>query len=652
MTPTTRVGKGLLWMALLFTFFDAGAQLSKLDSLKKNITTAQAGNAKLQATLAFCEAWESYNPDTLYKYASFAKQLSATQQNGVAALLSDYYLAAWLFQKNKLDTALKTIDANIAKLKKQTSFSDNYYKFYGLRANILLRTVRFDEVMSTCIEMLKLGEAHNDTLLILRAKIGIGNANNKLMKYEEAVKWYYQVLSQLQNPVHRRKLSFLYNNLAILQYHLNNEDSCIYYVQQGLKYSREDGNQTNEANSLSLYGGVLALFKKTTAAEKVLNEALEVRKKIGDVYYIIIDLASMAYFYANLPVPQPEKGIALCKEGIELANKNGQAYANVFDIYQALSKNYLVAKDYKNYSETMDQIVALKDSAYQANSAEVMSEMQTKYEVQKKENTIIQQKLDLTKKNYFLFGSLGLLAITILAGFSFFKNRQKNQRLRMQDLVLEQKKKTTQAVIQAEEEERKRIATDLHDSVAQKMVVAKLNLEALEDYLPASEEKPRKIYNNIFSLVTDSCTEVRELSHNMMPQAFFKSGLSSAVKDFIDKIENSSLEITFNAAGNLEGLDKNKELMIFRIIQEVVQNTIKHAKARKLDISIIEEHNEIDVTIEDDGTGFDPAILANTTSIGMKNIKSRVDFLNGKLDINSQPGMGTVIAFYVPASHS
>jgi len=144
---------------------------------------------------------------------------------------------------------------------------------------------------------------------------------------------------------------------------------------------------------------------------------------------------------------------------------------------------------------------------------------------------------------------------------------------------------------------------------------------------------------------------VRNLSHSMMPQAFFKSGLTDAVKNLVDKIENKNLQINFNGDGSPGEVDSNTQIMIYRIIQESVQNVLKHAKATKLDISIICENNEIDVIIEDNGIGFDKSDPVNAEGIGMKNIRSRIDFLNGSLDIQSTVGMGTVIAFYIPAKH-
>ncbi|MEP7319294.1 MAG: sensor histidine kinase, partial [Panacibacter sp.] len=245
---------------------------------------------------------------------------------------------------------------------------------------------------------------------------------------------------------------------------------------------------------------------------------------------------------------------------------------------------------------------------------------------------------------------VGLLAVTLISGFFFFQNRKKSQQLKIQAIEIEQKKKTTQAVMQAEEEERKRIALELHDSIAQKMVVAKLNLEAFETELPDLTATQQQVYNNIFSLVDESCTEVRELSHSMVPQAFFKSGLTDALKSLVDKIENKNLRVIFSAEGNLANLEKNAELMIYRIIQECIQNVLKHAKASRLDIALIAEQNELDVTIEDNGTGFDLAAVTSD-GLGMKNVYSRIEYLNGKIDITSAPGKGTAIALYIPMNN-
>jgi signal transduction histidine kinase len=293
----------------------------------------------------------------------------------------------------------------------------------------------------------------------------------------------------------------------------------------------------------------------------------------------------------------------------------------------------------------MDTLMLLKDSLYKKNSAEALAEMQTKYDVQKKENTIIQQEYALTKKNFWIYAIAAVLAITVLSGFLFFQTRKKNQRLKLQAVEMEQKKKLTNAVMKAEEDERKRIAEDLHDSVAQKMVVAKLNLEALGNGLEFADQK-EIIYNNINTLLKESTDEVRSLSHSMMPHAFKRHGLTNSVRDFLDKIHKKNFKINFNAEGDFFVIKENKALLIYRIMQECIQNVLKHSAATRLDISMICDNNEADIIIEDNGCGFNADEINYGT--GLKNIQSRVEFLNGKSEINSMPGKGTVVAIYIP----
>ncbi len=270
------------------------------------------------------------------------------------------------------------------------------------------------------------------------------------------------------------------------------------------------------------------------------------------------------------------------------------------------------------------------------------------YDVQKKEKTIIQQEFELAKKNNLFYGSLIALVVTLMIGYIVFQSRKKTQQLKMQDLLMEQKGETMLAVMQAEENERKRIAGDLHDSVAQKLVVAKLNLEAFGNYLPEMKQEQQQVYDNIFNLVRDSASEVRDLSHSMVPQTVFRSGLTDAIKTFIDKIDQRHIQVSFAAEGNMANLDENKMTMIYRVVCECIQNALKHAHASQLDVSLIAEQDEMDIIVEDNGVGFDPEAPDYSEGLGMQHIRSRVAFLNGRMEINSRPGKGTAIAFYIP----
>ncbi len=632
-----------LLIALVFYSTDIAAQSTQIDLLKKSIETASDNKSKLRAMLIFCYEWESYSPDTLERYASLAQQMAEEQKDEKAVLLCNYYYAVFFTQKGKLDTALKLVDKMLTGYPYGNGDNENFYMAFRLKGNILLRKGMFDDIIKMNFQGLRMTEEKKDSVGMALSILGLGNVNNRQQKKREALDWYLKAVNLLPNDEYRKKYSYFYNNIAIVYYKLAREDSMFYFIDKGLAYSSQ-GSLTDYANSNFLKGGMLAEFGKTAEAESYFKKGLDLRKQVGDIYYIVSDMAQTALFYLNSK--QYQKGIDICNDGINLMRQNNFSTANN-DLYQSLARNYKAAGRYEEAEQTMETFVRIKDSLYEKNSADLMAEMQTKYEVQKKENTIIQQKYDLTKKNYFIYGIAGILAATLLLGYVFFRNRKKTQLLKLQQIEAEQKQKTTQAVMQAEEEERKRIAGDLHDSVAQKMVVAKMNLESLGNTIKEMTGPEQKIYQNIASLLEESTTEVRNLSHSMMPQAFAHSGLTDAVKDFLDKISNSNLIIHFSAEGEFKTIPENKALMIYRIIQETVQNVLKHAKATTLDVAMIAENNEVDITIEDNGVGFDLNEVAEN-SMGMKNILSRISYLGGKLDINSRPGSGTVMAFYIP----
>ena len=202
--------------------------------------------------------------------------------------------------------------------------------------------------------------------------------------------------------------------------------------------------------------------------------------------------------------------------------------------------------------------------------------------------------------------------------------------------------------MEAEEKERQRIAKDLHDGVGQMMSAAKLNLSAIENELPFKDDMQKEALLRIIKLVDDSCKEVRAVSHNMMPNALLKAGLSSAVREFINQIDQKVLKVNLHSEGLNERLDSNTETVLYRVIQECVNNVIKHAGATQLDISLIRDTDGISATVEDNGKGFDTTDSSKNSGLGLKNIQARVEYLKGTVDFDSSPGKGTLVAIHVP----
>ena len=149
-------------------------------------------------------------------------------------------------------------------------------------------------------------------------------------------------------------------------------------------------------------------------------------------------------------------------------------------------------------------------------------------------------------------------------------------------------------------------------------------------------------------MVSKSYNELRDISHQLMPKALAKSGLESAVQELISNIDPDQLSITFDSSGLQARLPEEIESVIFRVIQESVNNVVKHAHARNINIQVVKDEDGVSVTIEDDCVGFDTKKLTKP-GMGLKNIISRVQVHNGTVEIDSHPGKGTLVAFHFAA---
>ena len=642
------------FLFILLTLFALSpeAQVSRLDSLKHNMETAKSAIRRLDATLQFCDGWESFSPDTLYKYALTARQLALDEKDDEAVLISDYYLAAYLFQKNRVDTALKSIDSVIAKAKKIVPYNDTLLKFWYLRGNILQRTSHYDEVLKQDFSLLTLAEIHHDTVAMIRLNTGIGNVNLRLKKNEEALKWHYNAINLMQNDEFKIKCSFVYINIAVVYYHISAihdskeiEDSVEMNLEKSIKYSRRGNSLTNLANGLSMYGNVLSENKKPFKGEAALTEALEIRKKIGDVFYEIADMVALSAFYENSN--NNKKAVEICLRALQLAKENGSDFSSMNTIYSSLGEIYSNMGDYKNYSEVLKEKLEIEDSTYRINTAESMTEMEAKYDVQKKENTIIQQKYDLVKKNYLVYGSLSLLLLGGIFSFILFEQNRKKQKLKLDMLHEEEQRMSAIAIATAEENERRRIAAELHDNLGGQLSYISSNMDFIIDapvYL-SDEEKKRRL-GKVNETAKSTITDLRETIWAMKKETVEIEELADRLKLYAQNQlahkENIKLVVKENVAAKLT-LSPKEALNIFRIFQEAINNAVKYSDATEIRLSVsVETPLRYSISVQDNGKGFDPTV-SYPCHYGLENMKERAGEIQLKLAITSQKNGGTMV---------
>ena len=316
--------------------------------------------------------------------------------------------------------------------------------------------------------------------------------------------------------------------------------------------------------------------------------------------------------------------------------------------------NYKISAEY--YSKT----VTLSDSLFKTSTSEKIAEAEARYQNEKKQKEIIQlqkdkeiQSLSIKQKstlNYILVGSLAAL---LIVGFLSYRNIRHRQQLAKQQDELQQqqireleKDKQLVAVdslLKGQEEERSRLAKDLHDGLGGLLSGVKFSISNMKDNLVMTPDN-MAVFERSLDMIDTSIKELRRVAHNMMPEMLTKFGLDEALKEYCNTINATKLiTVKYQSHGMEARLDKSVEIIIYRIIQELLNNTMKHAAATETFVQVIREGNRLNVVVEDNGKGFDSNLDSNNIGAGLTNVRSRVDYLKGQLAIHAKQGKGTLV---------
>ncbi len=594
---------------LLFNFFFilvlyTAAQVTAPDSLGKIVTGNYPAKEKIIAYKQIANIQFFKNFDDCLTAATSGYQVAVTLKD--TASLGEFtgIIGRAHYFKGKYDSA-----------------ATYYYK-----ALQLLNTNQY--VLQKAGVLNELGKLYRKTKDLDRA----------LLNYDEAFAIYKK--AGAENDM----ATILNESGVVFEYRQDYEEAASRY-KKSLAIKTKLNDTIGMSYSYNFLGGVYTLQKKFSDAEKNLLLSLKLRQAVKDTFSIALSYADLGFMY----VEQGNFDKALNQYALSNEIAASMKYTELLQTnYKILSDIAEKKGDTKLSLEYFKIHTSLKDSIYNSSKMKQIEELNAKYETEKKETQLKLQKAALSQKNLVIWGGAAGLLLLSLYSFSWYRKKQIQNKLQLQATIMEQQNLATKAVITAEENERKRIAGDLHDGVGQIMSAAKMNLSAFEDEITFKDGNQKNAFEKIILLVDESCKEVRNVSHQMMPNALLKSGLASAVREFIDKIDARVLKVNLHTEGLSERLDSNVETVLYRVIQECVNNVIKHSGANSLDISLLKDADGISATVEDNGKGFDIKDKHKFDGIGLKNILSRVHFLKGTVDFDSYPGKGTLVAIHVP----
>lgn len=614
-TNAMRIRQEILLAILLITG-GLSAQTNRISSLKTTISKAKNDTEKLNAILVLCEETESLHSDTLYQYAITAKKMALGSHNNEAFRKAAYYEAYSYYHKNLLDSVSAIITEHSAKLKQEAPTSNAVPLFDLLEARFLTRKQQYKEALALYYKLLNEAEKRKDTLNQVRAMAGIGNVLNRTKDHDGALSWFLKGIAA--GSAYRSKTAYLYTNAAVLYTRKDNYDSARIMVLKGIQYAREAENLGDLASALGMYSGLQMDIaehseggpEKYAGAEKPLREALAITEKIGEVNDILTNMGSLGIFYYD--TEQYQKGVDICLQAVNLIEQS-HFPSKLAYTYDILANNYGALHNYKEQADVLSKLVVLNDSVYKVNSAEAMSELKTKYEVQKKENTIILQQLALVKKDYLIYSSILFLILVVSVIYFAFRNYRKREKLKAQ-----------LSIASAEESERKRIAADLHDNLGAYAASIASNLNRLSFSSDDSSEAAalQEVRLNSNAIVSDLSDTIWALKKESLPL----TAVSDRLKIFIQRIQNSYPGISIDVEEDItkdHSLSPSQGFNLFQTLQEAINNALKHSHCSHILISVNGTEHFWEIRIQDNGTGMQLTTTDTGGGNGLFNMRNR-----------------------------
>lgn len=620
------------------------AQSPKADSL---LSVLEQTNSEKEKAAVYYQLVKETIPTDITKATLYAEQ-AIKMAKGAATLqeLCDYYLLlAFLYETGgHIEASLEAARSALLLSRELDNKRDEYYASSSI-SNAFRRMAKFDSTFNYIMNCLRVAEQLQNDTLVANAYNSLGSYYATVGNVNKAEDYHLKALEVRTKQKDSIAMAFSYNNLGIMNRMKGDMEKALEYYYK----ARDIYVWMNDSSEIAfIYNDIGAAYSKegnTDSGEYYLKRSIDIRERMNE-------LNELAYTYNFLGENYERKGNLkkaeeYIKKALNLAieiKNNKQNY----EAYESLSDFFARNKMYDSAYKYLQLYRFFRDSIRQLDNNKLIAELNTKYETEKKDKKIQEQEFELASKNYMLGGAALFLLLGTLLGFSSYRRYRLKQQTKLQQEILKQQEIATKAVLEAEEGERQRIAGDLHDGVGQMMSAAKINLSSISDSIPFSDEKQKERFENALKLVDDSCTEVRTVSHNIMPNSLLRRSLGDAVRSFISKISEDVIKINLYSEGLNEKIDENIEIVLYRVVQECVNNVIKHANANTLDISLIKDGDEITVTIEDNGKGFDTKDTSKYEGVGMKNILTRVNYLKGTVEWDSALGRGTVVSISIP----
>ena len=607
-------------------------------------------------------------------------------------------LQRYYFNLGQYDSALYYCKASLP-IAQKVNNADKLSRIYYNTGLVYTNLTRYDSAKKYIDLALQMALQNKDTALLINSYNSNALLSNYQSDFKTAVEFMTKVASLIENsnnPVFDIYLPQTYGNIG------HNLIAENFFV-KGIEYEKKalliEGYPDEQRYRVMLHLDIADAYIKmgnNAVAKHHLDTAVAANATLKNIQVTSLVLNSQGFYYdaiRNLPA-----SLNAYLQTYQIADSTQSFYLkaeaadNVAKIYSKMNKGDLaekfagigndIAKNLQHYKvaastyETLKKVAAAKgeykkallmsekymlyaDSATNTASQKFTVYLEALYQKEKKENDIAALTISNNKKELavikrdriLLFGGIAASALLFLMGLLYRFNRQKRM-LAEKDTMLQQERVkwlegqqqvvSLQSMLNGQETERTRIAKDLHDGLGGLFSTIKMYFSTIKHEMPNVGQ--HELFAKSYEMVDTASEEVRRIAHNMMPEVLIKLGLIHALTEMSNSISAGKLiKVSLQAYGMEKRLHPSTEIMLFRIVQELMNNIIKHAHATEALIQLNRLANQLTIIVEDNGRGFKVEDQANTTKAGLETIKSRVHYLNGKIAIDSGVETGTTV---------
>lgn len=565
----------------------------------------------------------------------FYSILSFGQKKDEVEFINDFKKSEEFFTQKKYSISLEKSLKLFSRLD-TTNYSELYFKTSFLIGDIFRET-----------------NDHKKAIVYYKKALKSFNNENNLTNNEKITP------STSINDVNLNKLLLRVGS----EFHIIKEkDSAISYYKKILNSNTL--NQLDLTTKASSYTNLSNIYREDSIydlAKEYSFEAVKIYRKANKKVLESAALGNLASIYLEQKNYKEAKKIYL--EGLDLIKLDSSSRATRYKefLYFNLAYTLYLQKDYRAY-DYQEKSYNIKDDLRDVEIRRIVDEIYTKHELnlEKEKTALVEEQRKLKEaqeaKASLLFGALSVLVL-IISGIVIYnyKLRQKNLKLKLSESNLIQQQnieklkseaqvKILNATIDGKETERKLIAEILHDNVSALLSSANMHLTATRKQFNGNT--PQEI-EKTQAIISEASQKVRDLSHNLVSSILLKFGLEYAIKDVAKKYSNSQIKFDISAQ-NINRYNQEFEIKIFNVIQELINNILKHSKAQNAQINLKEEGTQLTILVKDDGVGFATSSSSISDGIGLNQIEARIHVLNGKLTINSKENSGTSVHISVP----